>query len=99
MPSVSEPLAGGGPPVPTPESLAGQRRTPSSSSSPNPKGDREAQQSKKRAKQTTKGITINSESDVGLEDVSDTEEKRTRSGSPPPPVGLDFRHGCCMPSI
>ncbi|CAL1370838.1 unnamed protein product [Linum trigynum] len=80
------PLAGGGTPANSLENLTGQRRSPSASSSPNPKGDREAQQSKKRVKQTVQGVQIESDSDVILEDVATTEEQRTRSGTPPPSV-------------
>ncbi|CAL1375852.1 unnamed protein product [Linum trigynum] len=80
------PLAGGGPPANSLENLTGQRRPPSASSSPNPKGDREAQQSKKRVKQTVQGVHIESDSDVILEDAATTEEQRTRSGTPPPSV-------------
>ncbi|CAL1371131.1 unnamed protein product [Linum trigynum] len=54
MPAVPTPLAGAGgsDSLMTTETVAGQRRPPTESSSPNPKGAREAQQTKKRAKQS-----------------------------------------------
>ncbi|CAL1370145.1 unnamed protein product [Linum trigynum] len=53
MPAVPTPLAGGGHDVIMHEdTVTGQRRPPTETSSPNPKGKREAQQSKKRVKQT-----------------------------------------------
>ncbi|CAL1378439.1 unnamed protein product [Linum trigynum] len=83
MPAVAKPLAGGGSPAPPPDNLVGHRRPPSASSSPNPKGDREAQQSKKRAKQTAERIHVESDSDAVLEDAPEMKDKRNDSGSPP----------------
>ncbi|CAL1388695.1 unnamed protein product [Linum trigynum] len=70
MSAVAMPLAGGGTSCSMQtESIAGQRCPPSSSSSPNPKGDREAQQSKKRVKPTLPVDEVDSDTEVMPEDV------------------------------
>ncbi|CAL1370305.1 unnamed protein product [Linum trigynum] len=51
-----------------PESMTSQRRPPSQSSSPNPKGDRESQQTKKRAKAKVIIPNNNPDRDEMLED-------------------------------
>ncbi|CAL1371089.1 unnamed protein product [Linum trigynum] len=59
MPAVSTPLAGEDQDATMqPETVAGQKSTPSASSSPNPKGNRETQQTKNRVKQmvTSSGV-------------------------------------------
>ncbi|CAL1361957.1 unnamed protein product [Linum trigynum] len=67
------------------ETMAGQRRPPSATSSPNPKGDREAQQSKKRVKQTVPEQQSSIDSDVQFEDVDNGAEKGSYHRDQPPP--------------
>ncbi|CAL1370301.1 unnamed protein product [Linum trigynum] len=69
MVAVSELLTGGG--SSAADLLSGQRRPPTDSSSPNPKGDREAQQTKKRAKPTVAvDISDDNPNDVHMEPVA-----------------------------
>ncbi|CAL1407316.1 unnamed protein product [Linum trigynum] len=83
MPTVDSPLAGGGPDASHhAETVTGQRRLPSTMSSPNPKGDRETQQSKKRAKSTTPSIHPEELEDVEILDVRDKEMVRNALNNP-----------------
>ncbi|CAL1383339.1 unnamed protein product [Linum trigynum] len=83
MSADSVPPAGGGGPSPLhqPDASAGNHRPPTESSSPNPKGDREAQHTKKRAKQMAPVTTMHAETD---EVMITEEERRTQPQSPPP---------------
>ncbi|CAL1379358.1 unnamed protein product [Linum trigynum] len=66
MATLSEPPTEGGSNIA--DLLSGQRRPPTDSSSPNPKGDREAQQTKKRAKPTVAvDISVENPNDINME--------------------------------
>ncbi|CAL1407417.1 unnamed protein product [Linum trigynum] len=80
MPAVATPLASGGPPSSgKPDFIAGQHCPPPASSSPNPKGDREAQQSKKRAKPTIPTNDVESAADGMTVDVEMGEKQYSQS--------------------
>ncbi|CAL1388993.1 unnamed protein product [Linum trigynum] len=90
MPAPGMPLDGGtSDSAMLPESMTGQRRPPSQSSSPNPKGDREFQQMKKRAKATVLIPDNNPDHDemlgdgaTGSHNIPDTSShRRTTWGS------------------
>ncbi|CAL1410028.1 unnamed protein product [Linum trigynum] len=82
MSAVTAPLARGGSDCQmTPETIVGQRRPPTESSSPNPKGDREAQQTKKRAKASMNDFVDSECGDEGPEDVS-KEAQRDKAPQP-----------------
>ncbi|CAL1393555.1 unnamed protein product [Linum trigynum] len=73
MAAVTEPPARGGLPQ---DLLSGQRRPPFASSSPNPKGDKEAQHAKKKAKPTTTILATEAfAEDVTME--AEAEQMRT----------------------
>ncbi|CAL1379395.1 unnamed protein product [Linum trigynum] len=87
MPVVAAALAGGGTDGHgQTENVAGQHRPPTASSSPNPKGDREAQQTKKRAKpsMTFPGNTPMQE--AAFEETMSDGQKTPRPASPRPSV-------------
>ncbi|CAL1414003.1 unnamed protein product [Linum trigynum] len=66
------------------DTSAGQRRPPTESSSPNPKGDREAQHAKKKAKQTYSSPIVE---EIRDEVLSDAEAELS------PTPQLDQQHG------
>ncbi|CAL1395419.1 unnamed protein product [Linum trigynum] len=81
---VVPPAGGKSSSPPPPEVVAGQRRPPTESSSPNTKGHREAQHTKKRAKPTAPNSQVEPE---GVHHREETADRRSPPLSPRPTSG------------